>query len=97
MVHQVGRIKISKGCDVRVIKSRKLRWAVHVVRMEGRSAFKILTGTPTGKTSLGRHRHKWEDNIRVVLKEKGINTRTWVDSAQNRNYWKPSRFHKPWS
>jgi hypothetical protein len=40
---------------VRVIKSRKLRWARHVARMEeGRIAFKILTGKPTGKRSLGR-------------------------------------------
>ena len=49
---------------VRVIKSRKLRWAGHVARMdEGRSAFKILTGKPTRKRPLGRHRRTWEDNI----------------------------------
>ena len=48
---------------VRVIKSRRLRWAEHVARMEkGRSAFKILTGKPTGKRHLGRPRHRWEDN-----------------------------------
>ena len=44
---------------VRVIKSRKLRWARHVARMEeGRSAFKILTGKPTGKRPLGRPRRR---------------------------------------
>ena len=49
---------------VKVIKSRRLRWAGHVVRMEeGRSAFKILTGTPTGKRPLRRLRRRWEDNI----------------------------------
>ena len=49
---------------VRVIKSRRLRWAGHVVRMEeGRSAFKILTGEPTGKIPLGMPRCRWEDNI----------------------------------
>ena len=49
---------------VRVIKSRRLRWAGHVARMaEGRSAFKILTGKPTGKRLLGRPRRRWEDNI----------------------------------
>ena len=73
---------------VRVIKSRRLRWAVHVARMEkDRSAFKILTGKPTGKRLLGRPRRRWEDNIRMDLKELGINTRNWFDSAQEKNYW----------
>jgi hypothetical protein len=61
---------------VRVIKSRRWRWAGHLERMEeGRSAFKILTGKPTGKGSLGRPRSRWKDNIRMDLKEIGINTR----------------------
>ena len=55
---------------VMVIKSRRLRWASHVVRMEEvRSAFKILTGTRAGKIPLGRPRRRWEDNIRTDLKE----------------------------
>ena len=53
---------------------------------EDRSAFKILTSTPTGKRPLGRPRRRWEDNIRMDLKELGINTRSWVDSAQDRDY-----------
>ena len=74
---------------VRVIKSRKLRWAGHEPRMaEGRSTFKILTGTPTGKRPLGRPRRRWEGNIRMDLKEIGIDTRNWVDSAQDRDYWR---------
>ena len=69
--------------------STTLRWADHVVRMkEGRNAFKILTGESTGKRSLGRPRSRWEDNIRMDLKEVGINTMNWVDSAQDRNYWR---------
>ena len=70
---------------VRVIKSRRLRWAGHVARIEGgRSAFKILTGKPTGKRPLGRPRRRWEDNIRMDLEEKvGGN---WVYSAQDRNF-----------
>ena len=48
---------------------------------------KFVTGTPAGKRPLGRLRRRWEDNIRMDLKEKGINTRNWVDSAQDRNYW----------
>ena len=74
---------------VRIIKSRRLRWAVHVARMEeGRRPFKILTGKPTGKRPLGRPRRRWEDNIRMDLKEIGINVGNWVDSAQDRNYWR---------
>ena len=74
---------------VRVIKSRRLRWADHIGRMyEGRSAFKILTRKPTGKRPLGRPRRRWENNIRMYLEEIGINARNWVDSAQDRNYWR---------
>ena len=58
---------------VRVIKPRRLRWVSHAARMEeGMSAFKILTGTPTGKRPLGRPRRRWEGNIRMDLKEIGI-------------------------
>ena len=72
---------------LRVIKSRRLRWAWHVARMEERrSAFKILTGKPTGKRPLGRPRRRWEDNIRIDLEEICINAGNWVDSAQDRNY-----------
>ena len=74
---------------VRGIKSRRLRWAGHVVRMEeGRSAFKILSGKRTGKRPLGRPRRRWEDNIRMDLEEIGIIAGNWVDSAQDRNCWR---------
>ena len=53
---------------------------------EGRNAFKILTAT--GKRSLGRPRRRWEDNIRMDVKEIGINTRNWIDSALYRDYWR---------
>ena len=53
---------------------------------EGRSAFKILTFKRTGKRPLGRPRSRWKDNIRMDLKEIGVNTRNLVDSAQNRDY-----------
>ena len=66
-----------------MIKSRRLRWAVHVARMEeGRNTFKIITGKLTGKRPLRRLMRSWEDNIRMDLKELGINTRNWVDSVQ---------------
>ena len=53
---------------------------------QDRSAFKILTGKPTGKRPLGRPRRRWEDNIRMYVKEIGVNTWNWVDSAQDRGY-----------
>ena len=60
---------------VRVIKSTRLRWAGIVARMkEGRTTFIILTGTPTERRPLGRPRH----NIRMDVKEIGINTRNWI-------------------
>ena len=52
---------------------------------EGRSAFKILTGKPTGKRPLGRPRRRWEDNIRMDLAEIDINAGNWVDSTQVRD------------
>ena len=52
------------------------------------SAFKISTGKPTEKRPLGRPRRRWEDNIRMDLEEIGINVSNWVDSAQDRNYWR---------
>ena len=74
---------------VRVIKSRRLRWAWHVARMEeGRTAFKLLTGTHAGKRPLGRPRRRWEDNIRMDVKETGINAGNWVDLTQDRYYWR---------
>ena len=68
---------------VRVIKSRRLRWTGHVARME-----EVLTGKPIGKRPLGRIRRRWEDNIRMDLEEIGISAGNWVDSAQDRNYWR---------
>ena len=65
-----------------MIKSRILRWTGHVARMEeGKSAFEILSGIPTGKIPLGRPRRRWEDNIRMNFKEMGINTRNRIDVA----------------
>ena len=70
------------------IKYRRLRWAGNVARMEeGRSVFKILKSKPTGKRLLGWPRHRM-DNIRMDLKELGINTRNCVDSAQDMDYWR---------
>ena len=55
---------------------------------QGRIPFKISKGTLTGKRPLGRHGRRWKDNIRMYLKQIGINTRKWFDSTQYRNYWR---------
>ena len=72
-----------------MIKSRRLRWTGHVARIEEiKSVFQILTGKPTGKRPLGRPKRSCEDNIRMDLEEIGINAGNWVDSAQDRDYWR---------
>ena len=53
---------------------------------EGRSAFKILTSIPTGKRPLGRPRRRWEQNIRMDLKQNRYQYE--VDTAQDRDYWR---------
>ena len=61
---------------VSVTKFRRLEWAGHVARIEGgRSALKILKHTSTGKRPLERLRRRWEDNIRMYLKEMGVSRR----------------------
>ena len=72
-----------------MIKSTRLRWTDHVARRkEGRSAIIILIDKPTGKKPLGRPRRRKEENIRMYPKEIGCNTRKWVDSAQDVDYWR---------
>jgi len=57
---------------VRMIKSRRMRWAGHVARMgQGRGMYRVLVGKPEGKTRLGRPRSRWEDNIKMDLQEVG--------------------------
>jgi hypothetical protein len=62
---------------VRVIKARRLRWAGHVARMgDGRGVYRVLVGRLKGKRSLGRPRRRWEDNIKLDLRERGVDGRT---------------------
>jgi hypothetical protein len=57
---------------IRVIKSRRMRWAGHSARMgERRHAYRILVGKPDGKRLLGRPRRRWVDNIKMDLREVG--------------------------
>jgi hypothetical protein len=75
----------SSPCIVRVIKSRRMRWAGHVARMgEGRGVYRVLVGKPEGESSLGRPRRRWEDNIKLDLREIGIDGANWIRLAQDR-------------
>jgi hypothetical protein len=76
---------------VRVIKSRRMRWAEHVACMgEGRG--EVFTGFwlggHKGKRPLGRPRHRWEDNIKMDLREIGIDETNWSQLAQDRVQWR---------
>ena len=75
-LHNEELLSLYRSPNIRESKSTRLRWADHVGRMEeGRSVFKILSGKPTIKGSLRRPRSRWKDNIRMYLKEIGINMR----------------------
>jgi hypothetical protein len=71
---------------IRMIKSRRMKWAGHVASMgEKRNAYRILVGKPEGKRPLGRPRCRWEDNIRMTLREIGWGGMDWIDLAQDRD------------
>jgi hypothetical protein len=69
---------------VRVIKSRRMRWAGHVARTgEGRGVYRVLVGKPKGKRALGRSKHRWEDNIKMDLQEVGCGGMDWIELAKD--------------
>ena len=68
---------------IRNLKSRRLRWAGHVARMyQFRNAYRVLVGKPDTKRPLGRLMLRWEDNIKVDLREVGCDARKWIDLAK---------------
>ena len=70
---------------VRVIKSRRIRWAGHVARMgEERGVYRVLVGKPEGKRPLGKPRLRWVYNIRMDLQEVGGRYMDWIGLAQDR-------------
>jgi hypothetical protein len=74
---------------IRMIKSRRMRWARHVTCTgEKRNVYRILVGKPEGKRPLGRSRRRWEDNIRMDLRERGWGGMDWIDLAQDRDQWR---------
>jgi len=74
---------------VRVIKSRRMRWAGHVAHMgEERGVYRVLVGKQVGRRPLGRLRHRWADNIRMDLQEVGCVHMDWIGLAQDRDRWR---------
>jgi hypothetical protein len=74
---------------VRVVKSRRIKWAGHVARMgEERGVHRVLVGKPEGKRPLGRPRRRWEDNIKMDVQEVGGGLGDWMELAQDRDRWR---------
>ncbi|KAJ4433902.1 hypothetical protein ANN_16215 [Periplaneta americana] len=74
---------------IRNIKCRRLRWAGHVARMgESKNTYRVLVGRPEGKKPLGRPRRRWEDSIKMDLREVGYDDREWIHLAQDRGQWR---------
>jgi len=79
----------SSSNTVRVIKSRRMRWAGYVARMrERRGVYRVLVGKPEGKRPLGRPRRRWEDNIKKDLQEVECWTMNWIELAEDRDRWR---------
>ncbi|KAJ4450036.1 hypothetical protein ANN_01443 [Periplaneta americana] len=75
--------------NINKIDFQRLRWAGHVARMgESRNAYRVLVGRPEGKRTLGRPRRRWEDNIKMDLREVGYDGRDWINLAQDRDQWR---------
>jgi len=73
---------------VRVINSRRMRWAGHVARMgEERGVYRVLVGKPEGRRPRGRPRCRWVDNIRMDLQEVSCWYMGWIGLAQDKDRW----------
>jgi hypothetical protein len=74
---------------IRIIESRRMRFAGHVTRMgENWNAYRLLVGKPEGKSPLGRPRGRWVDNIRMDVGEVGWVDVDWIGLAKDRNRWR---------
>jgi hypothetical protein len=74
---------------VRVVKSRRMKWAAHVARMwERRGVYRVSMGKPEGNRPLGRPRRRWEDNIKFDVLEVVCEFMDWIELAQDRDRWR---------
>jgi hypothetical protein len=74
---------------IRIIKSRRIKWAGHVARIrEKRNAYRLLVGKPEGKRPLGRPRRRWVDNIGMDIGEVGWGDVDWIGLGKDRNGWR---------
>jgi hypothetical protein len=73
---------------IRIIKSRRMRWAGHVARMEKNNVYRLMVGKPEGKRPLGKPRRRWTDKIKVDLLERGLSVVDWIGLAQDRYRWR---------
>jgi hypothetical protein len=77
--------KTDRGEKLHNDELHRMRWAGHIARMgEGRSVYRVLVGRPVGKRPLGRPRRRWEVNIKLDLREIGIDGANWFQLAQDR-------------
>jgi hypothetical protein len=74
---------------IRIIKSRRMGWAGHVIQMgEKRNTYRLLVGKPEGNRPLGRPRRRWVDNIRMDIGEVRWGDVDWIGLAKDRNRWR---------
>jgi hypothetical protein len=74
---------------IRMIKSRRMRWTGHVARVgETRNAYRIFVGKPEGRRPLERLIGRWEDNIKIDLREMAWDGTDWIELAQDRDQWR---------
>ncbi|KAJ4433050.1 hypothetical protein ANN_15307 [Periplaneta americana] len=86
--HRLLNIRFMVGENLGNNPIRRMRWAGHVARMgESRNAYRVLVGRSEGKSSLGRPRRRWEDNIEMDLRNVGYDDRDWINLAQDRDRW----------
>jgi hypothetical protein len=82
-------ILYSSPSIIRMFKSRKKRWAGHIACMgASRNAYRVLVGRPEGKRPVGKSRRRWEDNIKMDLREIEKGDMDWIDMAQDRGHRK---------
>jgi hypothetical protein len=87
--HEKLRDLYASPSIIRIIKSRRMRWARHVARMgEKKNACRLLAGKPEGKRPLGKPRRRWVDNIKMDLLEIGWGGVDWIGLAQDKDKWR---------